>query len=1502
VETFGKYQLVRRLGAGGMAEVFLARTTVAQGLAKLLVIKKIHSAFAKSKHFVTMFVDEAKIALSLNHPNVVQVFDFGHVGQTYYLAMEYVEGLDLLRLLQEGAKRGRRVPYGLSAYIVQQIAKGLDYAHRKADEYGEPLGIVHRDVSPQNVLVSWDGAVKIVDFGIARARDSHEEEGVVKGKFAYMSPEQARGSPVDRRSDIFAAGIVLYELACARPLFVGKGKEVLEAVKSFTPAPPREVDPELPPRLEEILLRALAPRPEDRYDTARDLQHDLGKFQYQHARSQDDLYDSGTLAQFVAQIAPRERVLRPTSGALTSASGTSAQVTVRQRAHGPTGDLSTQQGRASRDRGPLTTDHTFAVTPSALAEARGDVAELALAPAAPPLPTRERKYVLVVHGRLAPASSPAPDGREAFFRIADDIAYKYEAERHGHAPDSVSYVLGLPVAGEDDPSRAIRLALALKEAEEGIARDAGGDLGLTLGIQRGEAIVTRQGGAAWDYELLDTTMEFARRLVDRAVTGDIVVGGMVYRVAKSEWRFEECSGPQGPRAPSEPNLTPEADPASEDRDPLHRPARIYRLRGAKERSERLRERGATPMLVGRELELKVLKDAYRDVVVHRRKQHVAVIGEPGVGKRALVSAFLATIPKDDATVLRSAARAATADTPYAIVADLGRDLLGLGESEGRREIHRRLQATAAFLYPEPEEASLAAALIETMGKLLGAPPVSPGEVVPAPPAGSDQDDADLRRRLISMALRRIEDRLTQDRPLILAIEDAHWADSQSWEISLEVLRENTQRPVLTLVTARPDERILDTLTETAATVLTVEELSPQDRLRLVLSRFAPGEDAAPLAQEIVKRAGGNPFFLCEVIDALVDRDIVSASPEHGGKLVWVRREASISVPVSVEALVATRLDRLPADQRQVLAHAAVLGRAFCAADVGALLDRPVEGELARLARRGLIDAAASGYHFRNEMTLAVAHELVPAEERSVLHRRAAELVKRAPGYREGQDDALVAHHLEAAGDAAEAARSYQQAATHALDVRANAEAFHHLSRVIELLPKEAVAERFAARAERESILRAWAQRHKQLRELHHMKREAEALGDPTRLADVMTRLAQLYLDVGRAPIAKRMLGPALDCARRAGDRVAEAAVLRVEACLASEIGQNAEALDLSARALALSDDGPGGTGAAEGQPVARFASRRALLERAQILNIRGTTLWTMSRLREAIMAYAEALVIYRHLSVPRQEARALNNMGIVFAALGEYEEALTHYKRSLKIDTELGDRVQVGLKLGNIGQTYLEVGELDKAEQYLDKALVVSEQLEDTVNRTDAMITLAQVYLKRRDAQGARALCEQGLALATQHRHLYQEVRGMVYLSLAQLEAGDAPEASLELARTAVQKSRAATMPVGEIHGMVAEARALAALGRTDEAEGRAADAVRLLGNTRDPEGAEEILYVHAQLARTVGRDADAQASLLRAYREVQSKARRLADPALRARYLESQPASQIVREATAAE
>ena len=441
-----------------MAEVFLARTMVAQGLAKHLVIKKIHPAYAKSRQFMTMFVDEAKIALGLNHPNIVQVFDFGTVGNTFFLAMEHVEGLDLLRLMQAALKQKQPLPIGVSAYIVQQLAKGLDYAHRKTDEYGEALGIVHRDVSPQNVLVSWDGAVKIVDFGIARARHVQEEEGVVKGKFAYMSPEQARGEPVDRRSDVYSAGVVLFELCCGRTLFKGKGKEILEQVKAGAIPSPREINPELPPELEQTILKALTFHRDDRYQTARDLQRALGRLQFDLAKTEDDFVDSATLAQYVSTLVPAHR--RSPTAMPPSAADLAASVP------------KPNPGTVAQGTDP----GVSAIVPAS----DGDTPLPVTPKPSVPRETRQRKYVFVIEARISGVPSiqarlgkaAAQDALDGFHDVARNIAFKHDASVHRVSDDEMTFVIGLPVAGDDDASRSIRISYALGEALEAVFQDS----------------------------------------------------------------------------------------------------------------------------------------------------------------------------------------------------------------------------------------------------------------------------------------------------------------------------------------------------------------------------------------------------------------------------------------------------------------------------------------------------------------------------------------------------------------------------------------------------------------------------------------------------------------------------------------------------------------------------------------------------------------------------------------------------------------------------------------------------------------------------------------------------------------------------------------------------------------------------------------------------------------------------------------------------------------------
>lgn len=265
--SFGPYVLNRRIAVGGMAEVYAGRVERSDGFSKRVAIKRMHSEIGADPAFASMLADEARLCAALNHRNVVQTFDLEEVDGALVLVMEYIDGTDLGRWSQALWARGEQVPIDLAVYIAGQTCRGLDYAHRLTDDCGRPLGIVHRDVSPQNILLSEAGEVKIADFGIARTRDRVSDPGILKGKYLYMSPEQARMEPIDARSDVFSLGVVVWELLAGRPLHRPEPlSTLLEAVRHPVLALPSTLRPEVPARLDAVVARAtaLAPRTDSR--------------------------------------------------------------------------------------------------------------------------------------------------------------------------------------------------------------------------------------------------------------------------------------------------------------------------------------------------------------------------------------------------------------------------------------------------------------------------------------------------------------------------------------------------------------------------------------------------------------------------------------------------------------------------------------------------------------------------------------------------------------------------------------------------------------------------------------------------------------------------------------------------------------------------------------------------------------------------------------------------------------------------------------------------------------------------------------------------------------------------------------------------------------------------------------------------------------------------------------------------------------------------------------
>jgi hypothetical protein len=282
---FGKYLLLRQLAIGGMAEVYLARQSGPAGFEKECVIKRILPSLAADQQFVNMFLDEARIAARLSHPNIVQIFDLGSIDDgnkgDYFLAMEHVHGVDLQQIEEAELQRGGRIPLQIAVKICSNVAEGLEHAHRATDGRGHALGLVHRDVTPSNVIVSFDGVGKILDFGIAKAvaKKGRTEVGVIKGKIPYMSPEQVQGEQLDARSDIFSLGTMLYELTTGHKPFEGEGPADLSMkILNTTPKPPDFYVERFPTGLSELIERAMTKRQSDRFQSARDLHEALEEF------------------------------------------------------------------------------------------------------------------------------------------------------------------------------------------------------------------------------------------------------------------------------------------------------------------------------------------------------------------------------------------------------------------------------------------------------------------------------------------------------------------------------------------------------------------------------------------------------------------------------------------------------------------------------------------------------------------------------------------------------------------------------------------------------------------------------------------------------------------------------------------------------------------------------------------------------------------------------------------------------------------------------------------------------------------------------------------------------------------------------------------------------------------------------------------------------------------------------------------------------------------------
>ncbi len=1418
-ERFGRYELITRIGQGGMAEVYLAKGFMAEGLYKLLALKKIHSAFSDNAQFASMFVEEAKVAAGLNHQNIVQVFDFGRLEDTYYLVMEYVDGLDLAQVLRKLRKEGGSITPGLAAYIVQRVAAGLDYAHRKKDATGKPLDIVHRDISPQNILVSFDGAVKITDFGIARVRGQQEEEGVVKGKFAYMAPEQAMGQAVDQRADVYSAGVVLYELLADKTPFGHlKGKDVLEAVRRSEIPPIADLAPDVPDELAQIVMRALARNPAQRYQTAKELQAALVRFLFSHHSQSGEIVDSEALANFMEDLFPNHVPLE-------------------------------SQIQAQQEAPDLLTGHASIVASHGMGRDTSVVVE-------------KKKVVVarVLFDGIDKLAKTSLRSKERFVKLmrqrAEDTAYKLDVILHDATDAGLSFVVGVPESGEQDASRAVALAKAMLEIGEQVNVDMPVAVGLKVGLIRGQADVKRSPKFGYKYRLTSLLQRAAINVAEQCEPGSILVGAGVFAAARTSWEFAPSGHIELSRGSRSGTESGETAPRVMD---------LFRLLGPRPRQE---ETSADLNIAafGRDIQLRELAHAYRDAVFGGKTRVLALEGEAGVGKRSLAEYFVRHLDPPASAVLRATARQWNQNLPFALMTDLVCDILGL--EEGVRDeatVEKSIQSLLEALWPDGNPH------LANHGRVLRLLVEGPDAVEKELP-----EDPKLRQRMVGRTMHLLLARMARRGPVVVSLGEFQWADPGSRQLFSRFLDSLPDRPLLLLVTTRPDQGSNQLLDRPEVDRIRIEELGREDARALVESRFVNPKTAAPLVEKVLEKGGGNPYFLMAILDDLVERGTCSKDPnDPSGRLVWSRKESAILIPPTVEAVISARLDRLDTPLRAVLRKASVLGRSFTRQELERLAGRDVGPELDELVSRGLIEhEEGEEYLFSRQVILDVAHSGLTATEARQLHKAAADMVLES-GAGPGQS-ARVAQHLYQAGMLDEAAKYFAAAGFEAKHLYLYKEAFAHLSAALRY-GNLGRSQEFDIHMALESILETWGRRNEQLNELSKLDDLADSPLDQVKVA---IRWMSYHRALSSPKKVLEVFDTTWDKAQQAGDPELIAETLVHKARAQMEIGEYTEALKTVSEARSISS-----------------ASGQATKAWGDLSWAEGNVYFYLGEYARAANAYKQAIDVFRSLGRRLEEAVILNNLGFMYYSVGEFTEAIVYLKKSYEIYRDVGDRSSIASTLSNLGQVYGAVGKQDKALTYLTKAQNLCQTIQDASFEADAVISIGQIYLNQERHQEAVTTLERGLALAESAESTWDIVRAKIYYSLALSKLGPSFDQAraYDQAMEAVTTSRKAKMPQGEVFALSAAAQAKAASGDMEGAVGLSAQAVARLTTARHVAESEVIHFNHAKLLIAAGRRDEALPYLEKAFQAIRIKAKKILDENLRNSYLSVPPARDIV-------
>jgi len=1339
---FGKYQLIERIAIGGMAEVYKAKSYGVAGFEKLLVIKKILPHLSRNPEFVQMFINEAKIAVSLSHANIVQVYDLGVVDKDFYMAMEFIHGHDLMEIIKIGRKTGEHLSIPTAVHIISETLRGLDYAHGLCDPGGRPLNVVHQDVSPHNILLSYEGDVKLVDFGIARVGEMAEEDTgrMAGGKFAYMAPEQALGQAVDQRSDLFAAGIILFELVTGQRLYAGKGRdEKIEMVRNAVVPSPRSLNPEIPERLEEIILRTLNREPERRYQQARDFQEDLLSFLYDMGMRVSRLEIAEHLKTTFARQYERARAGSVINRIVQDLGELSRQPHSREP------DLSVEdsvgtEGTASLGSGEWDVGSVRSLSGGSSSASAARVR----------LVQGERRPVDVLAVEITGLTDLAERiGEErflglnySFLKSVAGLIRKYRGSIVRQNADHLLVFWGLERSSSKDLELCVRCAAALRGHMARFAEAKGVQVHLSMGVHRGMVLVGSDPSKALrkrrhrNYTPWGDTVKLARRLCERAGLDEVLVSERVHGLLDEHGEFDPLGAIPVKWGVGE--ITP------------------YRLRRLRDRGER----GAAGRWIRRGDEFEILQR----VIGRASAGEVSILsveGEAGSGKARFVREIREITRDRDVAFYVGRGAFFNREVPLLPYREILELICGFEEGDDVREKRVKLSRLV--------ERKLDPIDVHLIGKLFE---------VEFPDSNLRYLAGDQLRVGTIDAIRKVFSGLCAERLLVLAIENLQHVDHYSVELTDHLMRSLTGHRLLLVVTqpvgvdlpfdcAVPMER------------LPVPPMGRDEARSFTAEMLGVSEIPEALLDMVYEASGGNALFTKEIVAQLRRREMLQVVD---GQVEMEDDLSGAGIPASVGELIGSRIDALGAGDKVVLEIAATVGRAFeqrVLAEVTGLPEEGMAAALERLEAMKLVRPMREGevvgeadFVFRNNLCWEVARGFVLASRSREFHCRVGEAIERLKADQLEPHFEELSRHYEVGGLPRRAASFAEQAG--------RAHARHYFDREAMRCYQRAIVQLRGADAdpadERE-LSAHLADLYLELGTVQSRNMEADAAArsylkaldfageseDERLQTRALVQLGKAHADQGRMTSAGAYLRRAQEQAEQLGDDLLLTDADEQMARWALGQDDFVEARASLKRALKLA---------------------RGAKDDVRVAGILGSL--GSYYLKAGDFDLSEGhLIKARDLALRTDDkillGRLINNLGFTYLQQERFEEALDCYRNALEIRQGIEYRRGVIVNLHNLGDVYLRMGDDARAHQYFSESLEGARE-----HGWDAGQVMNSVYLAYLDCvqggeDGDRRLLEDSIerALISGARDI--AAQGKVFLARVCARAGDSDRAKVLL-------------------------------------------------------------------------------------------------------------------------